>query len=140
MAHVLFILLFTQQKKEEQYVKRWDFWLGIVATLAYFCFMLTLLFPKLGDLKIPVSIYAFAVSLMLATAVKGYFSWQKPMNSLILIGALFFVISDSFLAIDKFYNPIISANFIIMFTYIVAQYFITEGILKLNQKNSISKS
>ncbi|WP_395047447.1 lysoplasmalogenase [Flavobacterium sp.] len=134
IAHILFIVLFIKQKSEGNYAKNWQFWLGFVAVLVYLGSMLSLLFPKLGDLKIPVSVYAFTISLMLVMAIKGYLSWQKPMNVLILIGALFFVISDSFLAINKFYNPILSANFIIMFTYIVAQYCITAGILKLNQK------
>ena len=136
IAHILFILLFIKQKSEENYTKNWQFWLGFLAVLVYFGSMLSLLFPKLGDLKIPVSVYAFTISLMLIMAIKGYFSWQKPMNILILIGALFFVTSDSFLAINKFYNPILSSNFIIMFTYIVAQYCITAGILKLNQKGN----
>lgn len=135
IAHILFIVLFIKQKSEGSYTKNWRFWLGFVIVLVYLGSMLSLLFPKLGDLKIPVSVYAFTISVMLVMAIKGYFSWQKPMNLLILIGALFFVISDSILAINKFYNPILNANFIIMFTYIVAQYCITAGILKLNQKN-----
>lgn len=135
IAHILFIVLFIKQKPEGSYTKNWRFWLGFVIVLVYLGSMLSLLFPKLGDLKIPVSVYAFTISVMLVMAIKGYFSWQKPMNLLILIGALFFVISDSILAINKFYNPILNANFIIMFTYIVAQYCITAGILKLNQKN-----
>ncbi|WP_395056406.1 lysoplasmalogenase [Flavobacterium sp.] len=134
IAHILFIVLFLKQKSEGNYAKNWPFWLGFVAVLVYLGSMLSLLYPKLGDLKIPVSVYAFTISLMLVMAIKGYFSWQKPMNVLILIGAIFFVTSDSFLAINKFYNPILSTNFIIMFTYIVAQYCITVGILKLNKK------
>ena len=135
IAHILFILLFIKQKSEGNYSKNWSFWFGFITVLVYLGSMLSLLFPKLGDLKIPVSVYAFIISLMLIMAIKGYFSWQKPMNILILIGALFFVISDSFLAINKFYNPILSANFIIMFTYIIAQYCITAGVLKLNLKD-----
>ncbi|MEO8235293.1 MAG: lysoplasmalogenase [Flavobacterium sp.] len=135
IAHILFIVLFIKQKTEDNYIKNWRFWLGFLAVIVYLGCMLSLLFPKLGDLKIPVSVYAFTISLMLVMATKGYFSWQKPMNLLILIGALFFITSDSLLAINKFYNPILSANFIIMFTYIVAQYCITAGILRLNKKD-----
>ena len=135
IAHILFIVLFVKQKSEGNHTKNWSFRLGFIAVLVYLGSMLWLLFPKLGDLKIPVSVYSFTISLMLVMAIKGYFSWQKPINLLILIGALFFVTSDSFLAINKFYNPILSANFIIMFTYIVAQYCITVGILKLNQND-----
>ena len=135
VAHILFIIIFIKQKTEGNYIKNWSFWLGFLTVIVYLGCMLSLLFPKLGDLKIPVSIYAFTISFMLVMAIKGYFSWQKPMNSLILIGAIFFVTSDSLLAINKFYNPILSANFIIMFTYIVAQYCITAGILRLNKKD-----
>lgn len=135
IAHILFILLFIKQKSEANYAKIWQFWLGFTSTLIYLGSMLFILFPKLGDLKIPVLVYAFTISFMLVMAIKGYFSWKKPMNLLILIGAIFFVTSDSCLAINKFYNPILNANFIIMFTYIVAQYCITTGILKLNQKD-----
>lgn len=106
-----------------------------MVVLVYIISILSLLFTKLGNLKIPVFVYAFTISIMLITAIKGYFTWQKPMNILILIGALFFIVSDSFLSINKFYNPILSAQFIIMFTYLVAQYCITAGVLKMNKKN-----
>lgn len=134
IAHILFIVLFIKQKAENKSMNNL-FWLGVIAVIIYLGSMLSLLFPKLGELKIPVSVYAFTISVMLAMAINGYFSWKKPMNSLILIGAIFFVTSDSFLAINKFYNPIPSANFLIMFTYIVAQYCITSGVLKLNTKS-----
>ncbi|WP_394758762.1 lysoplasmalogenase [Flavobacterium sp.] len=134
IAHILFIVLFIKQKTENKSTNNL-FWLGVVTVLIYLASMLSLLFPKLGELKIPVSIYALTISVMLVMSIKGYFSWQKPNNTLILIGAIFFVTSDSFLAINKFYNPIPSSNFIIMITYIVAQYYITSGILKLNKEN-----
>ncbi|EKT3957061.1 lysoplasmalogenase [Flavobacterium psychrophilum] len=135
IAHILFIVLFIKQKSEGNYTKKCLFWLGFVVVLVYIISILSLLFTKLGNLKIPVFVYAFTISIMLITAIKGYFTWQKPMNILILIGALFFIVSDSFLSINKFYNPILSAQFIIMFTYLVAQYCITAGVLKMNKKN-----
>lgn len=134
ISHILYIILFIKQKQENDYRKNNIFWVGFVLVLVYLISMLTFLFPTLGDLKIPVAVYALTISTMLIMAVKGYFSWKKTMNSLILIGAVFFITSDSVLAINKFYNPIPSADFLIMFTYIVAQYCITSGILQLNQK------
>jgi uncharacterized membrane protein YhhN len=142
VAHILFIVLFLKQKPEGKYTENWQFWLGFIAVLVYLGSMLSLLFPKLGDLKIPVSVYAFTISLMLVAAIKGYFSWQKPINSIILIGAIFFVTSDSILAINKFYSPLPSATFLIMFTYVVAQYLITSGVLKLvsSKQNDVKKT
>ena len=68
-------VLFIKQKSEGSYTKNWRFWLGFVIVLVYLGSMLSLLFPKLGDLKIPVSVYAFTISLMLVMAIKGYLSW-----------------------------------------------------------------
>jgi uncharacterized membrane protein YhhN len=46
-------------------------------------------------------------------------------------GALLFVMSDSLLAINKFVHPIPEAGFLIMSTYILAQYFIVQGSRKI---------
>ena len=46
-------------------------------------------------------------------------------------GALLFVISDSVLAINKFYQPFEVAGVIIMLTYGLAQLFIVEGAFSI---------
>ncbi len=74
---------------------------------------------------------------MLKTALKGTFDWKGNSKYMVLIGAAFFVTSDSILAIDKFHSPVASASFSIMITYLIAQFCITDGILKLNQKSNI---
>ena len=73
---------------------------------------------------------------MLLFAYNGLLIWKKPANQLVFFGALFFVISDSILALNKFYTPLKKSSFIIMFTYLVAQYLIVIGILKLNTKKA----
>ncbi|MDI1317366.1 lysoplasmalogenase [Flavobacterium sp.] len=134
IAHLLFIILFTKQKSENKHFKNGAFWLGFMAVIGYLVSMLSLLLPTLGDLKIPVSIYAFTISIMLIIALKGAVNWKNNAKYLVFIGALFFVISDSILALDKFYSPIESASYSIMITYLIAQFCITKGILDLNQK------
>jgi len=44
-----------------------------------------------------------------------------------------FVISDSVLAINKFYQPFEAANVIIMLTYGLAQLFIVTGAIRYLQ-------
>jgi uncharacterized membrane protein YhhN len=95
--------------------------------------MLSLLLPTLGNLKIPVFVYAIILSTMLLFAFKGYLKWSKPAGSYILLGAIIFVCSDSILAFNKFYKPILFSSFLIMATYLLAQYLIVVGILKLNR-------
>ncbi|WP_136668216.1 lysoplasmalogenase [Flavobacterium sp. H122] len=131
IAHVLFIFLFIKQNKENSKTPKL-FWLSVLGVVFYLFGMLSLLFPKLGDLKIPVAVYAITISLMLLLAIKGYFNWSEPNNQTILFGALFFISSDSILAINKFHTELPKSGFFIMITYLIAQYLITEGIIRLN--------
>ena len=110
------------------------FWIGVTAIAFYLIVMMLLLLPSLGDLKIPVFIYALTISIMLLFALKGFLNWHKPANIHILIGAIIFVASDSILAFDKFYASIQYSSFLIMATYLTAQYLIVTGILELNKK------
>lgn len=135
IAHILFIRLFFRQKSENKHSKNPLFWIGFIGIIAYLVSMLVFLFPTLGDLKFPVGIYAMTISIMLVMALKGAFNWGNNSKYLVLVGALFFVVSDSLLAIDKFHAPISQASLWIMVTYLVAQLYITSGILELNQKN-----
>lgn len=133
IAHIIFILLFTKQEKENTTTNKL-FWVGLIIVGIYLFGMLSLLYPSLDDLKIPVTVYAITISTMLLMAIKGYFNWSKPSNLTVLLGALIFVSSDSILAINKFHSELPKSGFLIMITYIVAQFLITKGILNLNKK------
>jgi len=49
--------------------------------------------------------------------------------SMVLIGAILFISSDSLLALNKFYQGFEGADFWVMLTYILAQYFIVTGMI-----------
>jgi uncharacterized membrane protein YhhN len=134
ISHLIYILLFNKQIKPRNNKNKAVFWVGVTAIILYLMVMLSVLLPNLGDLKIPVFVYAMVISTMLLFAFKGFLIWHKPANWYILIGAIIFVCSDSILAFDKFYSPIVMSSFFIMVTYLIAQYLIVAGILKLNQK------
>jgi uncharacterized membrane protein YhhN len=53
-----------------------------------------------------------------------------PANRYFVAGAVLFVLSDSLLAINKFYQPLAFAGTLIMLTYCAAQYFIVMGFIK----------
>lgn len=134
ISHLVYIALFCKQQNTRINDNKTLFWIGVLAILAYFIFMINTLFPKLGPLKIPVLVYAIVITTMLFFAFKGSLKWLIPANNYILIGAVVFVSSDSILAFNKFYAPITHASFYIMATYCLAQYLIVAGILKLNFK------
>lgn len=134
LSHIFYIILFSKQLKIYLKKSKIIFWVGVTAIAFYLIVMMLILLPSLGDLKIPVFVYALTISIMLLFALKGFLNWQKPANSYILIGAIVFVASDSLLAFDKFYAPLQYSSLLVMATYLLAQYLIVIGILKLNKK------
>lgn len=91
--------------------------------------LVTILFPQLGGLKIPVMVYALVLTLMVLQALYRYGLTSRKSFVLVFVGALFFMVSDSILAINKFMEPLPMASLAIMFTYITAQFLIVEGAI-----------
>ena len=73
-------------------------------------------------MKIPVLIYAVVISVMMYNALKTH-------NRNLIIGALFFLISDTLLSFYMFFQPLIMLNLLVMTTYILAQWFLVRGML-----------
>ncbi|TDP00355.1 lysoplasmalogenase [Flavobacterium sp. 245] len=136
ISHITYCVLFNKQNKGEIKRNLVLFGIGSVFIALYLIGMLSVLLPSLGDLKIPVMVYATVISIMLLFAYNGYLIWAKPGNLYVFSGAIVFVISDSILAVNKFYTPVEKSSFFIMLTYLVAQYLIVIGILKLNPKKA----
>ncbi|MBL0737373.1 lysoplasmalogenase [Flavobacterium sp. GN10] len=133
-AHIVYCVLFNKQKRIRKKQNKPLFIFGSVLIAFYLIGMVSVLMPHLGELEIPVSIYASIISIMLLFAFNGFLVWEKPGNQLVFLGAIFFIISDSILAVNKFYAPIPKSSFFIMLTYLLAQYLIVVGTLKLNPK------
>lgn len=136
ISHITYCVLFNRQNKRPVKRNLIIFGIGSVAIAIYLIGMLSILVPSLGDLEIPVIVYASVISIMLLFAFNGYLIWEKSGSLYVFIGAIVFVISDSILAINKFHTPIEKSSFFIMLTYLVAQYLIVIGILKLNPKKA----
>jgi uncharacterized membrane protein YhhN len=92
--------------------------------------LIVILMPSLGNLRLPVLIYAIVLMVMLMTALFRYGRTTSESFWLVFAGASLFLISDSLLAINKFYTPIPFAGFLILLTYSAAQYLIVKGIIK----------
>jgi len=133
-AHIIYCILFNKQKRIRKKQNKPLFIFGSVLIAFYLIGMVSFLMPHLGELEIPVSIYASVISIMLLFALNGFLVWEKPGNQFVFLGAIFFIISDSILALNKFYAPIPKSSFFIMLTYLLAQYLIVVGILRLNPK------
>jgi uncharacterized membrane protein YhhN len=101
----------------------------IVLVLLYGCFFIWLLYPHLGALQLPVVVYALFICTMLLACLHVYYKVSKPSRYYYVWGALLFVLSDSLLAINKFYQPFSAAAVFIIVSYCAAQYFMVKGFI-----------
>lgn len=133
IAQVLYVWIF-QNFSEERKGTPIQYALASILII-YTGLLIFLLWPGLGNMEIPVFIYAMVITAMGISAIfrKG------PGYALVLIGALLFITSDSILAYNKFFIPVEYGRALTMTTYILAQLMITLGVLKyINVKYQIS--
>jgi uncharacterized membrane protein YhhN len=117
-----YIRLFHLRSKE---IWHWS----IGAIMVYVVNLLRFLWPHVNEgLRIPVVVYAVALGAMLYFGV-------KLKDKVIFWGAFLFVISDSLLALGKFYYAIPGNSFWVMSTYILAQLLLITRLRKLQLTN-----
>lgn len=126
LAHVMYIIVFLKQRNKNR--SAYGF---VLVLLVYAASLFYFLYGNLGYMLFPVVIYMLAILGMATAAYLRKDSVNIVSYGLVLVGAILFVISDSILALNKFYEPLAYSNISIMITYAFAQYFIVIGILKL---------
>lgn len=89
-------------------------------------------------LKIAVFIYMVALLGMSVMALNRYKTVPARSFNLVFYGSLFFVISDTLIALDKFLTPIPNNRIFVMSSYIAAQYLIMRGILEQFEKETVN--
>jgi uncharacterized membrane protein YhhN len=124
LAHIFYIIYFHKVRIKEN-IKSNPWFLVIV--VIYYAGLISFLSPFLGDMKLPVRIYGIVISFMFMLAMHMLYIRNKMPGRWMMIGALLFVISDSILAINKFYQSFEMANILIMLSYGFAQFYIVKG-------------
>ena len=127
LAHVFYIIFFHTVRVREN-IKA-NGWLLLIVVL-YYALLMWVLSPWLGDMKIPVRIYGIVISFMFMLAMHLLELKNKIAGRYMMGGALLFIVSDSLLAINKFYQEFEGAGIAIMLTYGVAQFLITVGAIR----------
>ncbi len=146
IAHISYIISFIVRLRHEGDAMRQRLTISamIVASipfLAYIILMIYILYPKLNGntvetkgLLMPIVFYTFIIVGM------AYISYLRDRKSpgfwSVFIGAIFFVLSDSILAFNKFVAPLPAPGLFVMFTYGIGQYLITIGTLQVTSKDS----
>lgn len=133
LSHIFFIITFNQHPHQKPaYLKLKPIW--IMAVVIVGLTLYARLFSHLDPvLKFAVFIYAAAISTMLLLALNR--KNQVAPNSFfwVMLGAALFFISDSLLAINRFWLPVPLSGVWIMSTYMLAQYFILIGLVNQEQ-------
>lgn len=101
----------------------------ILPFLVFIFLFLKLLYPSLGPMKIPVTVYGIVITCMMMAAFNRKNLVSNMSFMLVFSGAVLFVFSDSCIAVNLFYKPFELARIAIMSTYIIAQLLIIKGIL-----------
>ncbi|ARV14733.1 hypothetical protein BTO07_06030 [Polaribacter sp. SA4-12] len=126
MAHILYI------KISSGYLRKIGFTKIITASIPFvlvFGSIVLLIKDNLGDMLIPVIIYGIIISAFGTLTLLNYLQQKTTENLWLFLGALIFIISDSFLAVNKFHEAREMYGVTIMVTYIVAQYLICKAMI-----------
>ncbi len=129
IGHILYVIAFSKQTSAKALSKHKSYILiaGILASFSYYLY--NILQPSLGPLKIPVILYIIVIAAMAFFAYTRRYQTNTLSFIICLIGALLFIFSDSILALNKFVAYLANSGLYIMSSYILAQYFITLGII-----------
>ncbi len=138
IAHIFYIVFFYRIWINHQLkIKP----LLLLAVVIFYAALIGFLLPHLGGMLVPVLIYGFVISTMLLFALHMYLLRYKVAAAHFISGAILFVISDSVLGINKFYQPFPPASFIIMLTYALAQWQLIRGaVVYIAEKNIPNKT
>ena len=122
LTHVFYITAFTEGLSNDVSIS-----LIIIFTAIILLFSL-ISWKHLGSFRIPVTIYAGVIMVMVGSAAERYIQVGSTSSLLGLCGAVLFLISDGILAVNRFLRPFRAAKAIILSTYFVAQWLIALSV------------
>lgn len=130
LAQLSYIKVFTGciNRENRGFLSGKPLWL--LPFILYLSAMLYLILGGMKGMMIPVIIiYALSLISMAAFALNRKYLVSGMSFKLVFTGSILFVISDSMIAINKFYSEFPLSSFLVMLTYFIAQYLIMRGLM-----------
>jgi len=121
-AHISFTLAFTSE----------GFNISLLAFIPFAIFgglMIGLLWPVLGKLRLPASVYALALMIMGWQAAGRWLDFGSASSLMAFIGAALFIISDSIMIFHRFRSPHRYARLTYMTLYYLALWLIAISVV-----------
>lgn len=110
-------------------------WLIALVLMAAAVFGLLKVIGVSGEMLIPMTVYGFALMLLVFSALAGVLRMPKGRRTtwwILLLGALLFTFSDSCIAMDIFgVMTFALRHFLVMITYLAAQSLLAVGGIRL---------
>ncbi len=123
VAHLCYIAAFST--RGALHITWWVLALGAL----YGAITLVVLWPGVaGPLRLPVTVYMLVILVMGWLAVEQWLATRDASALLAMTGALFFIASDSLLALNRFRSPFVAADAAVMLTYYTAQWLIALSV------------
>lgn len=126
IAHLLFIRIILKRIKNTSIPTLLG---SSILFLVFFCLLIFILRNSLGELLIPVIIYGLTISTFGVVSLIDYLNTKSLKSLWMLAGAIVFVVSDSVLAINKFYDQKLLFQVVVMSTYVLAQFLIYRSMI-----------
>jgi uncharacterized membrane protein YhhN len=131
LAQITYIIIFIRFREEKTRGFLQSKPIFAILFVLYLGGILAALIPRMEGIMIPViMIYAVSLIGMSMAALNRKFRVSEESFLPVFAGSVFFVLSDSMIAIDKFVIGIPMAGFWIMITYMTAQYLIMRGLAR----------
>lgn len=126
LAHVVYIKVTSSFLPKDLTVKMIS---SAFPFVVFFTVLMYLIYPNLGEMLIPVVVYGITISTFGAVTLLNYRSEKSTENLWLFIGAILFILSDSLIALNKFYESNEIYGVSIMITYILAQFLICKAMI-----------
>ncbi len=91
--------------------------------------MIGLLWPVLGNLRLPASVYALALMIMGWQAAGRWLDVGSSSALMAFVGVVLFIISDSIMIFHRFRSPYRNARLIYMTVYYLALWLIAMSVV-----------
>lgn len=133
IALVLFNIFFLRQTGF-RFTRNTNLATVVVLVLLYLGALFWILYPKLQPerLEIPVAAYSLVMAALVVTAFNTQNTRRIKRLALhyYIPGSIFFMLSDSLLALDRFYSEFRFAGVAVMLTYGIALYLLSVGFVR----------
>jgi len=127
-GHIFYIIAFLLSLKNIAAFPLWGL-LFVLPSIAVIIKVFRKTQGKLGDIQIPIYFYMGVIFVMGFCAILRLAELNVLSFFLVWLGANLFILSDGMIALNKFDEEFPHAELYIKITYVLAQFFIVQGIV-----------